>query len=192
MASNSLQFWHTRRIAELDEIELAHQRVGGKGRGRRYATRQINHAYAMLLSSQFQGFCRDLHSEAVDHLANSATNAPFRAAFQAEFTLHRKLDKGNPTSGNIGADFNRLGVRFWDQVTSRGRRNETRRDALDDLARWRNAIAHQDFDPVKLGGIKTLRFNVVQQWRKKCDQLSIVFDRVMHQHLLQITGAAPW
>ena len=26
-----------------------------------------HHAYAMLISSQFQGFCRDFHSECVDY-----------------------------------------------------------------------------------------------------------------------------
>ena len=112
MPSNSLQRWNTTRVQELDQIANAHLQVGGGARGRRYATQQINHAYTMLLSSQFQGFCRDLHSEAVDHIARSVTPIPLRAVLRAEFTLHRKLDRGNPNPGNIGSDFNRLGLRF--------------------------------------------------------------------------------
>ena len=52
----------------LDEIAGADAAVGGAARGRRYATQQINRAYAVLLASEFQGFCRDLHSECVDHV----------------------------------------------------------------------------------------------------------------------------
>ena len=67
-------------------MEAAHRSVGGTARGRRFATEQINHAYAVLLASQFQGFARDLHSECADRLAKaiaptaaaSKTARPFR------------------------------------------------------------------------------------------------------------------
>jgi hypothetical protein len=68
MPSLALQDWSARRAAALDEIEHAHRSVGGTGPGRRYLTQQINQAYAVLLSSEFQGFCRDLHMECADHL----------------------------------------------------------------------------------------------------------------------------
>ena len=68
MPSYSLNRWSSERSEALDEIENAHLSVGGTARGRRYATQQINHAYATLLSAQFQGFCRDLHSECVEHI----------------------------------------------------------------------------------------------------------------------------
>ena len=68
MSSVALHHWLTARASALDEIEQAHRSVGGTGRGRRYATQQINQAYAVLLSSQFQGFCRNLHEECADYL----------------------------------------------------------------------------------------------------------------------------
>src|SRR5688572_17317701 len=68
MPSRSLLRWQGERAEALVEIEGAHASVGGSGPGRRYATQQLNHAYAMLLSSQFQGFCRDLHSECVEFI----------------------------------------------------------------------------------------------------------------------------
>ena len=71
MPSVALHRWTTTARAALDQLVAAHNAVGGPGRGRRYATLQVNHAYAVLLSSQFQGFCRDLHSEAVDFLASN-------------------------------------------------------------------------------------------------------------------------
>jgi hypothetical protein len=70
MPSISLAHWQTDRRDALEELEAAHAKMGGVGPGRRYATQLINQAYAMVLSTQFQGFCRDLHSEAVDHVCH--------------------------------------------------------------------------------------------------------------------------
>ena len=192
MPSNSFQKWTTTRITELDEIENAHLQVGGGGRGRRYATQQINHAYTMLLSSQFQGFCRDLHSEAIDHIVRTVTPASLRAVLRAEFTLHRKLDHGNPNRGNIGSDFNRLGLTFWDQVRAQSRRNDGRIALLENLNVWRNAIAHQDFDPTHLGGTISLRLATVRRWRQVCEQLAISFDAVIGIHIARVTSKQPW
>lgn len=192
MRSNSLQNWNTTRIVELDEIANAHLQVGGGARGRRYATQQINHAYTMLLSSQFQGFCRDLHSESVDYIVRSVTPPSLRAVLRAEFTLHRKLDRGNPTPGNIGSDFNRLGLKFWDQVRAQSRWNHGRIGHLEDLNSWRNAIAHQDFDPAHLGGTMNLRLAMVRRWRLACEQLAAVFDAIIGNHIAQFTGTQPW
>src|SRR5579871_3971360 len=136
MPSQSLQEWQTRSLSRLDEIEHAHQSVGGVSPGRRYATLQINHAYAVLLSSQFQGYCRDLHSECVNHLVSKVevpTVAPtdLRVALREEFLFRRQLDTGNPNPGNIGSDFNRLGVDFWDKVIAIDpTKNPSRRNAL--------------------------------------------------------------
>ena len=80
MPSNSLTKWAGERTDALDEIADAHAIVGGTERGRRYATRQINYSYATLLTSHFQGFCRDLHSECVDHIV-AATPTQLRFSF---------------------------------------------------------------------------------------------------------------
>jgi len=64
MPSRALRNWQTRSRKVLDEVEAAHAVVGG-GRGARgFARQQINQAYVVLLSSQFQRFCRELHDEA--------------------------------------------------------------------------------------------------------------------------------
>jgi len=83
MPSSALARWQGKRAAELDGLEAVQQALRDAGRQRMSTTQQVNHAWAMLLSSHFQGFCRNL---------------------------------------------------------------------LDELNRWRNAIAHQDFDPAALGG----------------------------------------
>ena len=191
MPSRSLTYWQTTRSQALDEIEHAHRSVGGTGPGRRYATQQINYAYAMLLSSQFQGFCRDLHSESIDQIIPGISPASMRIPLQREFALHRKLDTGNPNPGNIGADFNRLGLPFWSFVEANDARNSARQALLEELNRWRNAIAHHDFSPAILGSA-VLRLAEVRNWRSACAGLAISFDEVMRQYIQSTIGISPW
>lgn len=192
MSSVSLEQWNNVRVLELDEIENAHRQVGGGGRGRRYATQQINHAYAVLLSSQFQGFCRDLHSECIYHIVRGTQQTELQRILRSELSANRKLDRGNPNPGNIGSDFNRLGVTFWPNVKSLDARNEQRMRLLEELNEWRNAIAHQDFDPVRLGSNPVLNLAKVQSWRRACASLAISFDKVMSDHLESLFGTHPW
>src|ERR1700682_682286 len=100
MPSISLQKWQESRRLELDEIVEAHRAVGGSGRGRRHATQQVNHAYAVLLSSQFQGFCRDLHSECTQHIVEQVPVA-LQNLLGGELVRYRKLDRGNANSGSV-------------------------------------------------------------------------------------------
>lgn len=189
MPSNSLTHWRSVRLDALDEIENAHATVGGTARGRRYATQQINYAYAALLSSQFQGFCRDLHSECIDHLVG-AVPATFQTFLRVEFLWNRALDKGNPHPGGIGSDFNRLGIQFWPSVDGLDARNVRRRELLQELIDWRNAIAHQDFTEV--GGDPRLRLGRVREWRRALGALAADFDRAMQIYLGGHLSKPPW
>jgi hypothetical protein len=192
VASKSFATWQTDRAESLDEIVGAHHAVGGTGPGRRYATQQINRAYAVLLSSQLQGFCRDLHSEAIDALVVAITNPDLVRIVREEFSLSRKLDKGNPNPGNIGSDFNRLGFDFWDAVKQCDPQNAVRQTSLELLNEWRNAIAHQDFDPNRLGGSTMLHLSQVETFRRNCHSLAAAFDEVVRNHVQSITGQFPW
>lgn len=174
----------------LDELEDAHLALGGRGRGRRYATLQINHAYAMLVSSQFQGFCRNLHSEAVDVLASSPSDRWAGNLLRVLLTQGRKLDHGNPNPGNLGADFGAIGMRFWDDIRQTDARAENRKLRLEELNGWRNAIAHQDW--TKVGGSPTLHLGTVRGWRSACNGLAGSFDRAVQAHLVAVVGQPPW
>ena len=173
----------------LNEIENAHTMVGGTERGRRYATQQINYSYAALLSSHFQGFCRDLHSECIDHVV-AAVPTQLQGFLRAEFVWNRSLDKGNPHPGGIGSDFNRLGIQFWPTVNRADARNIRRNQLLQELIEWRNAIAHQDFDPV--GGDPTLHLSRVRAWRRAVGALAVDFDQTMYDYLVALLEVAPW
>jgi hypothetical protein len=71
----------------------------------------------VLLSSQFQGFCRDLHSESATLLAESVRPVALRSVLRAQLLSGRRLDRGNANPANIESDDSRLGllstVRQW-------------------------------------------------------------------------------
>ena len=191
MPSHSLGRWTGDRSTSLDEIEDAHVSVGGTARGRRFATQQINHAYAILLSAQFQGFCRDLHTECADAILG-LTPVGLRLILKAQFVWGRALDKGNPNPGNIGSDFGRFGGSFWTRVQNDHHSNHRRRELLEELNAWRNAIAHQDFDPARLGGTTVLHLATIRQWRNSINHLAVSFDNVMFSYLRMTLGIDPW
>jgi len=176
----------------LDEIEASHAAVGGTARGRRFATLQINQSYAVMVSAQFQGYCRDLHDECVSHFVAMISPAILRTTVRQLLSQNRQLDRGNPNPGNLGSDFNRFGLPFWPSVQAKDRRARTWQTRLAMLTDWRNAIAHQDFDPHGLHGISTLTLQHVKEWRRACQGLARTFDRTMRDHLQAVSGNAPW
>jgi hypothetical protein len=183
--------WSSDRSAELNEMESAHVLIGGTGPGRRYATQQINRAYAVLLASQFQGYCRNLHDECIESFQPPGVGTAWEGAIRSTLRTGRKLDSGNPTPANIGMDFGRFDVKIWDEVFALDPLGRDRQDSLGILLLWRNAVAHQDFKDPRLGrGV--LRLAEVRSWRRACHALAIDFDAVMADYLLRVTGRAPW
>ncbi len=201
LASYSLRTWKTVRADELNEVEKALQSVAGIGRGRRYATLQLNHAYVMLLSSQFQGYCRDLHSECVEHLISKieipgVAPGALRNVLRDEFLSKRKLDAGNPNPGNIGEDFNRFVFDFWAKIKTYDSKNFERSKKLVELNAWRNAIGHQNFKTIYVNGANYkstpyLKLSTVRIWRKTCDALALDFDSVMSSQIALLIGSPP-
>jgi hypothetical protein len=192
MPSSSLSTWHAEGRRALDEMESAHRAIGRSGPGCRYAAQQINQAYVLLLSSRFQRFCRDLHTECVDHLIGGIAPAAVRMIARRQFLTGRKLDTGNPNPGNIGADFDRLEIRFWPTVIAYDQQNASRQHLLMAMNQWRNAVAHQDFSHRDLAGRTELRLAEVRMWRVACEQLAVDFVRVMYDYLRAGTGNDPW
>lgn len=190
MPSVSLTIWTNKRCRILDEIEDAHQSIGGSGRGRRFATLQVNYAYAMLLSSQFQAFCRDLHTECANAMTVSIPSSDLAVVMMDALIRDRKLDRGNANPGNLGSDFGRFGLPFWECVIKQDARNKDRQRHLDNLNEWRNAIAHDDFSRISSG--IALRLRRVRTWRGACNCLVFAFDETMYQYLATLNGTPPW
>lgn len=192
MPSLAFESWMTKRAAALGEIDNAHRTLRGSGSGKRITTQQINQAYVMLLSGHFQAYSRDLHSECADALLSGMVSPALRAMMRAELQSHRKLDRGNPNPGNLGADFGRFGIFFWGDIEAADARSAGRKLLLEEMNLWRNAVAHQDFDAAVLRSSGPLTLAKVRSWRGACHGLADTFDNVMRRFILNITGTAPW
>ncbi len=148
---------------------------------------------SVLVASQFQGFCRDLHTESVAHLmAFIKAPAQVRHLVQAGFTEGRQLDSKNAQPGSIGSDFGLLGIKFWQEVYSNHPRNQDGKSSLEELNKWRNAIAHQNFSDVSPNASPSLTLMQVRRWRSICGRLARSFDEVMRTHLQSLIGSSPW
>jgi hypothetical protein len=192
MGSKALEEWRTSGAAVLDQIEVAYAAVAGPTRRRREATRQLTHAYTLLLSAQFQRFCRDLHAEAYARLLDHHVASPdVRASLFTVLTTGRALDRGNPTSDNIFRDYRFLCPTFWDDVALDSVRTGVRRQALAQLNEWRNAIAHHDFSKLNARS-ERIALGTVRRWRGVCGGLAQSFDVVTGRSLTRLVGKAPW
>lgn len=77
-----------------------------------------------------------------------------------------------------------------DDVYALHARNRRRRELLDEMMEWRNAIGHQDFNKPALKGRTEIRLDEVQRFRSTCGALAAAFDRAALAHLHAVAGPA--
>jgi hypothetical protein len=194
VASAALSAWQGERGERLDELEEIHRRLTGTAPGRRWLTDQLNRSYVVALASQFQGFCRDLHSEAAALVASRARRN-VRSLFESTLTLDRQLDRGNATAGNLGSDFARFGFDLWPTVYAADAHGSRRREMLDQVMVWRNAIAHDSpltttGRAVVAGTKPTLTWG--RKWRRGLGALAASLDRVVGNEVAILIGRPAW
>lgn len=197
MPSKALQHWKSQSQVELDEFANAHAAVGGRGRGRRYFTRQLNHGYLVAVAAQFQRFCRDLHTEAAQRIAGAVPQPDIGKALARLLIENRKLDTGNAHDGSLGPDFDRFGLSFLAEVNAADSGNAARRRKLEQLNVWRNAIVHQNFvlkphHAALVRGTNPDHVSHVRLWRKNCDELVEQFDKVLRAFVARVGAGQPW
>ncbi len=196
MPSRALARWLSEAQAELDALDEAHARAGARRSTRRGLAHQLCRAYVVSVSAQFQRFCRDLHSEAAQRLADAVEPRSFRGAVLRLLTDGRRLDAGNAVAGTLGPDFDRLGLAFLAELEARPENRRHRLD-LERLNVWRNAIVHLDFT-LKPGREKLVRgtspdsVRDARRFRRACQALALEIDRVVRAHVSGVVGGAPW
>jgi len=192
MSSTALIDWQTSVAEALSQLEAAHRAVGGTHVGRRTNTLQLNYAFVLLLSAHFQAYCRGLHSEATQWLADVAEPG-VGAVLALNLTLHRQLDSRNAQPASLGADFSRFGFEFWAAVEASDVRNRIRREKLRRLNDWRNAIAHHDIDRRRLDLTpREITLEVCRSWRNALNGLARSFDLVLANRLAVVVQSRPW
>src|SRR5438445_10313612 len=116
MPSDALVIWQTERMPRLQDVEADCLHLEARYPADPDRVQEYIRAYAVLLSSEFQGFCRDLHSECADRLVDSINPVALRTVLRSQSVYGRKLDTGNPNACNLGSDFNRYVLDFWPAV----------------------------------------------------------------------------
>src|SRR2546423_866585 len=111
MPSASLLLWRTDRMPRLAEVEAQCAVSLAAVPAQPNLVEENLRGYVLLLSAHFQGFCRDLHTECAQ-IVVLRVRASLQSLIQAQFTAHRKLDRGNPNLQNLRADFERFDFRL--------------------------------------------------------------------------------
>src|SRR4051812_36379355 len=141
MGSTALAAWTTTAAGRFDQLLAMHLQATGDKPGRRWGTTQFNRGLMVILVSQLQAYCRDLHDCAVREHVKAAV-AGQKQLLEVRLTEGRKLDVGNPRRSALGADFGRLGFSLIDQLKSARSDAEADLEDLDTLVDFRNAVAH--------------------------------------------------
>jgi hypothetical protein len=149
------------------------------------------------LAGEFQAYCRDLHDQSVDYFVSvvAAGNVPLESVLRVQLTANRHLDKGNPTPGNLGLDFSKIGLQLWPAIYVGFPKGLSWNKELDRIVYIRNAIAH--VDEIKLAALKAdgYSINLTQMNKsvKMIDALVAAMDDVVADYLNQLLGGGrPW
>jgi len=140
--------------------------------------------YTVLLSTHFQGFCRDLYSETVAIIASKTRISP-QFTVQTQFSANCNLDHGNPNLANLKKDFERFGFKLG---LSAEPSNHLRLQHLSSLNDWRNIVAH--YGEIPASGFPS--FPTVQSWRSSCDGLATSLDSILYNRLKNLLKRQPW
>lgn len=190
--SKALRTWRGDRARRLDNLVVAHQAIAGPGRGRKWLTAEINHAMFVRLTTELQGFARELHTEAADHIIAKklASDPAMGTIVRALLMSHRQLDRFNPSWANICNDFGHFGISLKDELNNRADYTKWMQ-CIEYLMKARNAIAHDDV--AKLLEVEQegrLTKTTFTRSRRHIDTLVGAMDDVVGQYLDQLTGSS--
>jgi hypothetical protein len=194
--------WFGSRRANIDELLRAHATIGSVGRGAgpgrpsAGGTEQLNEALVLRVTTEFQGFVRDLIDLATIKIVRGSGCGPaYQAQIIAAMTRNRMIDRGNPRLDAIEADLNRLGLRAIRQQLERNNVNYAADVArLQQLVELRNAVAHDDQDKLRSlsrSGTRATKLFVIGS-RACLGRIAKALDRVVWDHLLASFSTDPW
>lgn len=189
MSSGALFWWDVYSRTIFESIEAVHGKAKPQlsaGSERRIA----NEAYVVSLCAHFQQFCGAIHAEAADGLVANVADFRQREILKAGLAMDRKLDQRNPQPDVLKSDFARLGIDdVWKALETDDKRNGRRKGRLRELMQARNAIAHGDHR--RMRGVR-VDLTQAKRWRSVCHCIATSLDRVLAEHVHQVTGSWPW
>lgn len=183
MPSRALGIWDGERVPRLALLE----RQCESGAAHPLLLQENLRALVVSLSAHFQGFCRDLYSEAAQVIA-SKVRTSLQAVVQDQFTTGLKLDRGNATLPNVVEDFRRLGFEVKKELHESLADEPEWHLRLHQLNEWRNAVAHQLKDPTA----PILDSKALRLWRENGDRIVHALDRIAYDGLAKLLRRKPW
>lgn len=184
--SHALREWDTTRRGKLAKIEAQCVWAAGLLPADPELVAEHLRAYVTLLSAHFQGYCRDLYTEASASVVGRIKQAGLRPIVQAQFAAGLRLDKGNPTLDALDEDFNRFGIADLRAAVGTATPADTHKGRLKAMNGCRNQCAHGEPD------IPELSLANIRGWRAACDWLTVRLDAVVYDKLRAAFRAAPW
>ncbi|HEX5271072.1 MAG TPA: hypothetical protein VFW33_11315 [Gemmataceae bacterium] len=184
MPSASLMQWRNERMPRLHHVEVQCAASLTAPAANPQLIDENLRGYVLLLSAHFQGFCRDLSTEAAQVIV-SKVRTSVQLLVQRQFTAHRALDRGNPTAENLRNDFKRFGFKL-DLAADPA--NVPRLHDLAAMLTWRNVAAH--YGPIPPG--PALALPSLQAWKTSCDGLATSLDAILYTELRKKFRRAPW
>lgn len=144
-------------------------------------------ALVAMLSAHFQGFCRDLYTEAADSVVRTLP-PHLHALTKSQFMAQIALGTGNPNLQALIRDFERFGMSLRSELDTNPA-NVVRLNHLALMNQWRNFVVHHG---VVAPPGPPLDLPMAQTWQHSCDGLATELDRIVYDYLRATLGAPPW
>ena len=184
--SQALQEWNTTRRSKLAKVEGQCVSATGLVPADPEMVGELLRAYVTLLSAHFQGFCRDLYTEASFKVVARIKQTGLRLIAQAQFAAGVKLDKVNPTLDALSEDFGRFGIADLRAAIGTAPPADTHKGRLKAMNGCRNKCAHGE------PAIPELLLANIQDWRDSCNWFASRLDSVVYDKLRAAFRGAAW
>ena len=189
MTSPALEAWRSSRLPRLDRLLAAHPNSAGSSTDPAVSD-EWSQALVLRLASEFQGFCRDLHDDAVQAIVTAVTPpvSPLRVMLLEGLTVGRGLDRFSADPRTIKDDFRRLGLDLWVLVgTGRAESTSVWREGLRLLHRARSGVVHDDAEAIEAvrGEGWPIQLDTVWRWRNLLDEMATAMDHGLGEDIAE-------
>lgn len=162
-----------------------------------WAADELDQALVLRVASEFQGFARDLHDEAIELIGEAVAPGDLRRQLllSLPYKAARRLDRGNADARALNQDFSLFGLVLWfDLEQHHPDRAPGWKTALEALNTARNGSAHDDAAKIRAAEQAGWPVSLasVRRWRESLDGLAAAMDHVVGAYLTAKFAASPW
>jgi hypothetical protein len=183
----ALHKWCSSRLPRLDRLMAAHPRSAGSKTDPAVA-QEWTRALVLMLASESQGFCRDLHDDAAEMIAQGVVGVEGRIldTILSGMTVNRGLNRRSADLQTLEGDFLCLGVSLWPAMSQQHPvAAPAWLEALRCLHKARNGIVHDDIGSVATAQAAgwPLELTTVRSWRKVLDEVALVMGGIVDREI---------